>query len=59
LNLINFDKLILRDNSFSVKYDERISKFGTDKLLPLWVADMDLASPFCIQEALIKRAMGF
>ncbi len=46
-----------RDGTYTVKYDGAKQKFGTDDLLPLWVADMDLASPFCVQEALQKRAL--
>lgn len=45
-----------RQGSYSVKFDEAKQKFGTDDLLPLWVADMDLASPLCVQEAMSKRA---
>ena len=49
-------KAINRQDTFSTKYDDAKKKFGTDNLLPLWVADMDLASPLCVQEALQKRA---
>jgi len=45
-----------RHGTHSVKWDESKKKFDTDDLLPLWVADMDLASPFCVQEAMMKRA---
>jgi cystathionine beta-lyase len=45
-----------RAGTHSVKYDERIRKFGTDDVLPLWVADMDLPSAPCITAALTKRA---
>ena len=47
---------INRQGTYSVKWDEAKQKFGTDDLLPLWVADMDLASPQCVQEAMKKRA---
>lgn len=46
-----------RQGSHSVKWDETKAKFGTKDLLPLWVADMDLASPLCVQETLAKRAL--
>jgi len=46
-----------RQGTYAVKLDERKKKFGTDDLLALWVADMDLASPLCIQEAMKKRAV--
>jgi len=47
---------INREHTHAVKLEMATQKFGTDDLLPLWVADMDLASPLCVQEALIKRA---
>ena len=45
-----------RSGTYTTKHDDATLKFGTDDLLPLWVADMDLASPPCVQEALQKRA---
>ena len=45
-----------RASTYTTKYDDAIKKFGTDDLMPLWVADMDLASPLCVQEAMKKRA---
>jgi len=50
-------KAINRENTYTTKYDGAKKKFGTDDLLPLWVADMDVASPQCVQEALQKRAL--
>ncbi len=47
---------ISRQGSHSMKWDEAKKKFGTDDLLPLWVADMDLASPACVQKAMQQRA---
>lgn len=47
---------ISRQGTHSMKWDDAKKKFGTDDLLPLWVADMDLASPACVQEAMVKRA---
>ncbi|MDQ1325976.1 MAG: cysteine-S-conjugate beta-lyase [Campylobacterota bacterium] len=46
-----------RSGTYSVKFDEAKQKFGTNDLLPLWVADMDLASPQCVQGAIQKRAL--
>ena len=37
----NFDEVIDRSNNRSSKYDERLKKFGTEDVIPLWVADMD------------------
>ncbi len=49
-------KAIDRTDTYTTKYEDAIKKFGTDDLMPLWVADMDLASPECVQKAIIKRA---
>ena len=49
-------ELMQRQGTYSLKWDGVKKKFGTDELLPLWVADMDLASPECVQEAMTKRA---
>lgn len=45
-----------RQGTYTTKYEDAVKKFGTNDLLPLWVADMDLASPSCVQEALQQRA---
>jgi len=51
----NFDKIIDRSNSCSIKYEPSWRGKPSD-VLPLWVADMDFTSPPCVQEALISRA---
>jgi cysteine-S-conjugate beta-lyase len=48
----DFDEVIPRANSDSVKYDDRLGRFGRSDLLPLWVADMDFRAPDCVREAL-------
>ena len=52
----NFDQLIDRTTSSAVKYDLRKVYFGKADVIPLWVADMDFASPECIRNALTERA---
>jgi len=52
---MNFDA-IDRATTHSVKWESRVSKFGSDDLLPLWVADMDIASPPCVVETIQNRA---
>ncbi len=52
----NFDELIDRTTTHTVKYDGRKSFFGNADLLPLWVADMDFRTPDFIVEAIRKRA---
>lgn len=54
--IYNFDEVIPRENTGSVKYDFRRQFFGTTEVLPLWVADMDFRTPDFIVEAVKKRA---
>ncbi len=51
-----FDELINRTGTHTYKWDYRKEVFGTADVLPLWVADMDFASPACVVEAVVKRA---
>ncbi len=51
----DFDQIIHRERTNSVKFDGRKQYFGTDDLSPLWVADMDFAVPECITRALQER----
>jgi len=52
----DFDKIIARDYTASVKLDGRSEYFGTKDVLPLWVADMDFAAPEAVTQALTQRA---
>ncbi|MCD6090603.1 MAG: PatB family C-S lyase [Bacteroidales bacterium] len=52
----NFDQCIDRTNSNAVKYAIRESYFGKKDVIPLWVADMDFATPECIRKAVVERA---
>ena len=52
----NWDCVISREGSASVKYDGRAAYFGTADVTPLWVADMDFAAPEAVSQALIERA---
>lgn len=52
----DFDKIIVRDGTASVKQDGRAGYFGTSDVLPLWVADMDFAAPEAVTKALTQRA---
>ena len=51
----NFDKIIDRSGSGSVKYDGLKEYFGNADLIPMWVADMDFKTGDFITEALIKQ----
>ncbi len=52
----NFDNKTERINTDSVKYDLRRKVFGTEDVIPMWVADMDLKTPKFIREAVKERA---
>ena len=54
--MIDFDQVIDRVGTSNVKYDVRKAVFGTEDVLPLWVADMDFAAPEVVTKALISRA---
>jgi cysteine-S-conjugate beta-lyase len=51
-----FDRVIPRNGTFSLKYDGRMDAFGRNNVLPLWVADMDFAVPVAVSKALMARA---
>lgn len=51
----NFDEVVDRTDTNSIKYDARQVFFGSKEVLPLWVADMDLKTPDFIMEALKER----
>ena len=53
---IDFDRDIPRSGTNSFKHDGRTAYFGTADVLPLWVADMDFASPETVTRALQERA---
>jgi cystathionine beta-lyase len=52
---MNFGQLIKRKGTNSVKYDDLLSKFGKEDILPLWVADMDFATSPAIIKAIENR----
>lgn len=52
----NFDEVIDRSANRSSKYDERVKKFGTADVIPLWVADMDFRTAQPIIDACKKKA---
>jgi len=51
----DFDEVIDRKDTSSVKYDKLKLLFGRDDLLSLWVADMDFRTPDFIVKALKER----
>ncbi|WP_418495731.1 MalY/PatB family protein [Coprobacter sp.] len=51
----NFDTIIDRNNTDAIKQEALLIRWGRNDLIPLWVADMDLATPPFIMEVLQKR----
>ena len=51
----NFDELIDRRNTNAVKIDEMKDIWGRNDLIPMWVADMDFATPDFVVDAVKKR----
>ena len=51
----DFDRIIERRGTGALKTDALLERYGRDDLLPLWVADMDFATPPFIVEALRER----
>lgn len=51
----NFDEIIDRKGTNSIKYDFAEEEKGRDDLLPLWVADMDFKLPKEVEERLEER----
>ncbi len=51
----NFDEVIERRGTDSVKWDGVKNIWGSDDLIPMWVADMDFRTPPFVIEALRKR----
>ncbi|NCC75607.1 MAG: pyridoxal phosphate-dependent aminotransferase [Clostridia bacterium] len=52
----NFDEIISRQNTNSLKYDFAVERGMPEDLLPLWVADMDFRTPPAVVDALVAAA---
>lgn len=51
----NFDEIVQRKHTDCLKYDNVKEIFGTEEILPMWIADMDFKTPDFIVEAIRKR----
>jgi len=51
----NFDEIIERHGTQCIKHDFNHEYFGTDDIIPMWVADMDFRTPDFVMEAIRKR----
>lgn len=54
--MYNFDEIINRNGTNSVKWDSVTKKYNRNDLLPMWVADMDFKIAPEIADAVIERA---
>jgi cysteine-S-conjugate beta-lyase len=52
----NFDLIINRKNTDSLKFRVLKERFGREDLIPLWVADMDFQSPQELVDAIVERS---
>ena len=51
----NFDEIIDRRNTGAIKVERCKALYGSEDVLPLWVADMDFRTPDFIFEAILER----
>ncbi|BBB89611.1 MAG TPA: PatB family C-S lyase [Methylomusa anaerophila] len=55
MKAVCFDDVVDRKGSGSAKWDDAARLFGSEDVLPMWVADMDFPSPPAVLEALAAR----
>lgn len=53
----NFDELVNRRNTCSLKYDFAVERGKPHDVLPLWVADMDFKAPQAVRDALTEASL--
>ena len=52
---LNFDEVIERRNTYSLKYDFAVRRGMPKDVLPLWVADMDFKTSSYVEDAVVER----
>ncbi|MBN2166848.1 MAG: pyridoxal phosphate-dependent aminotransferase [Marinilabiliaceae bacterium] len=55
--MYNFDKFIPREGTHAYKLEFRKKVFGSDDVLPLWVADMDIETPREVADVIQQRSL--
>ncbi len=53
---LDFDTVIDRKGTYSLKYDFAKERHMPEDVLPLWVADMDFRTTSYVEDAVVKRA---
>jgi cystathionine beta-lyase len=51
----DFNRIVDRTGTNAEKYTLRQKLFGTEDVLPMWVADMDIETPRCVRDAVAER----
>lgn len=51
----NFDEIVDRSNNYAAKFQEAELHYGTNNVIPLWIADMDFRTAPCIVDAIKER----
>ncbi len=54
--MLNFDEKINREDTDAFKLELRKAVFGSEEVLPLWVADMDFKAPKGVIDAIQERS---
>jgi cysteine-S-conjugate beta-lyase len=54
--MTNFDNIINRRNTSSLKYDFAVERGYAADILPFWVADMDFPAPPAVIDELVRRS---
>ncbi len=54
-NHVDFNKAPSREGTNAEKYELREKLFGSEDVLPMWVADMDIQTPFFVMDAIRER----
>ncbi len=52
----NFDEIVDRSQNYAAKFEEAELHYGTNNVIPLWIADMDFRTAPCIVDAIKARA---
>jgi cysteine-S-conjugate beta-lyase len=56
MGAFDFDSVLDRRHTHSLKWDHCDRAFGLSDVIPMWVADMDFAAPPAVVEAITRRA---
>ena len=52
----NFDEIVDRSHNYAAKFEEAVLHYGTNDVIPLWIADMDFRTAQPVIDAIKERA---